>query len=340
MSILKRRRQKELSTEGVVHFYSLLTADDKKQFLKILENTSTHSILPKTKKSIRELPNHRLVQKVLAQDALHKNSGVNYHRGGGLFDAAHSVYAAGKAVLGGLFGHVTEHENNRGLNDREAEMAILIDAAYEKKRPIRVGEWKLLPEYSTDYGCVYQNPEGEVAIAVRGTKTKFKDLAKDLGILGANVAADAEVDALFRRVAEDFPDNKKFAAGHSLGSALIKHGMKNLGESGKEFQAYLFNCGSSPFLNINEWKGFVEDYQPELMANKGDLVNSGLLEALPKGYDKIVYNPEVSVAVWKNHSLDQWLPPDAEKQFVYEEPNDVVPVRQETTEETAEKPNS
>ena len=54
------------------------------------------------------------------------------------------------------------------------------------------------------------------------------------------------------------------------------------------------------------------------MANKGDIVNSGLLSTIPSDYDRIVYNPNVSPAFWKNHSLDQWLPPNEDRHFVFE----------------------
>lgn len=222
--------------------------------------------------------------------------------------------------MAGLFGHVSEHENNRGLTEREGEMANLVNAAYKKDRPKNVDGWTLLDKYESNYAAVYQNREGDVCISVRGTKLNLKDIGKDMQILAANLAENSDVDRIFREVLHDFPTKNKYATAHSLGSVLVKHGMSDLGEDGRQFKAFLFNCGSSPFFNTNAWKTYLEEYNPMIFANKGDPINAGLLESLPKDYANIVYNPEVSAAIWKNHTLDQWISPTDE----VSEPNQVV----------------
>ena len=306
MSILKRRRKKTLSAKAVAHLFSIMGDDDRHDINRFLKK-KVKGILPRTKKQMAELPRHRLVQKVLTEEALDQNEEINYHRGGSLVDAAHALWGVGKNALGHLFNHVDAHENNRKLTELETDMAQLVNAAYETEHPAQVDGWTLLPKYTTNYTAVYQNGEGDVCVSVRGTQLKAKDLALDGKILAANVADDAGVDRVFKQIAQDFPQAKKYTAAHSLGTTLVKHALTNM-DGGDQFSPYLFNCGSSPLLNVGEWKKFLEQYNPMIFANKGDIVNAGLLESLPEGYTNIVYSPEVSTLIWKNHSLNQWLP--------------------------------
>ena len=294
-----------LSVDAVAHLFSIMSPEDRRTVKKLL--SKVQGIMPKTKKQLRNLPNHKLVSKVLTQEFLHNNGEINYHRGGSLYDAAHSLWRVGKAVLASLFGHVSQHENNRKLTERESEMAKLVSAAYEKERPKQVDGWTLLDKYESKYAAVYQNEAGEVCVAIRGTKLSLADIGKDMQILGSNLAKNSDVDRIFREVEQDFPGQQKFTTAHSLGSVLVKHGISEMGESGKDFKAYLFNCGSSPFLNTASWKNFLQAYEPMIFANKGDPVNAGLLESLPDDYGNIIYNPKVSAAIWRNHSLDQWI---------------------------------
>lgn len=305
MSILKRRRKKTLSAQAVAHIFSMMSDEDRVAINKKLKTVK--GILPKTKKMIKTLPRHRLVQKVITQEALHRNEGIGYHKGGGLFDAVHAIWGVGKHALGNMFTHVQKHENNRVLTELETDMAQLVDAAYNKDHPQQVDGWKLLPKYTTDYTVVYKNEQGDVCVSVRGTVLNAKDIGKDGLILATNIAQDSEVDRIFIQVAKDFQNNKKYTASHSLGTTLVKHALTTM-ENGEQFSPYMFNCGSSPLLNVADWRDFLKEYKPFIFANKGDLVNAGLLESLPDGYQKIVYSPEVSTLIWKNHSLDQWLP--------------------------------
>ena len=305
MSILRRKKQMKLSVDGVAHLFSIMSKEDRRTVKRLLGKMK--GIMPKTKKQLRDLPNHKLVSKVLTQEFLHNNGEINYHRGGSLYDAAHSLWTVGKAVLASLFGHVSQNENNRKLSEIVGEMAKLVSAAYEKDRPKQVDGWKLLDKYESKYAAVYQNDAGDVCVAIRGTKLSMADIGKDMQILASNLAKNSDVDRIFREVEQDFPGQQKYTTAHSLGSVLVKHGISEMGESGKDFKAFLFNCGSSPFLNTASWKNFLEAYQPMIFANKGDPINAGLLESLPDDYGNIIYNPKVSAAIWRNHSLDQWI---------------------------------
>lgn len=133
-SILRRRKKMKLSVDAVAHLFSIMSKEDRRTITRLLGKVQ--GIMPKTKKQLRDLPNHKLVSKVLTQQILHKNKEINYHRGGSLFDAVHSLWTVGKAVLGSLFGHVSEHENNRKLTEKESEMAKLVSAAYETGSPL------------------------------------------------------------------------------------------------------------------------------------------------------------------------------------------------------------
>ena len=308
MSILKRRRKKKLSHHGIAHIFSMMTDDDRDIIVKLLRSKRIKGVLPRTKKHIKELPSHRLVQKVLTQETLHNNENINYHKGGSLFTAMHAVWNVGANVVGGLFSHAQEHENNRPLSEFEMDMAQIVNAAYTDDRPPVVDDWKLLVKYSTNYTAVYQNSQGELCIGVRGTKLNMKDFLKDTQILAANTARDKEVDRIFGEVQRDFPDANKYCAAHSLGTTLVKNALNKLGETGHNFEPYLFNCGSSPLINTDEWREFVKEFTPRIFANKGDIVNAGILEVLPENYEHIVYSPDVSPLLWTNHSLNQWLP--------------------------------
>ena len=305
MSILRRKKKMKLSVDAVAHLFSIMSSEDRRTVTRLLDKLE--GVMPKTKKQLRDLPNHKLVSKVLTQEFLHKNKHIDYHKVGSLFDAIHSLWNVGKAVLKHLFGHVSEHENNRKLTEQENEMAKLVSAAYEKERPKQVDGWTLLDKYESKYAAVYQNSAGDVCVAIRGTKLSLSDIGKDMQIMASNLAKNSDVDRIFREVQNDFPGQQKYTTAHSLGSVLVKHGISEMGEAGKDFKAFLFNCGSSPFLNTAEWKNFLKAYNPMIFANKGDPINAGLLESLPNDYGNIIYNPKVSAAIWRNHSLNQWI---------------------------------
>lgn len=80
MSILRRKKKMQLSADAIAHFFSLLSPEDRRTISRLLKDVK--GIMPKTKKQIKKLPNHRLVQKVLTQEYLHTNDSINYHRGG------------------------------------------------------------------------------------------------------------------------------------------------------------------------------------------------------------------------------------------------------------------
>ena len=208
--------------------------------------------------------------------------------------------------MNAFVGGDTKHKQ---LSRKQINMAKLVQATYQKKRPEVVGNWVRVDDYDSRYGSIYKNQAGEYTLAVRGTKLNFRDIFKDLKIAAGSTSQrdDQLVDSL-RRFNQQHPGVKLNVAGHSLGTMLATNALTEVDIPGQK-EVYLFNPASSPFQS-KEAVSSVEqrkDWNVSYHLNKGDLVSNYFSQQLSTdAIDKDVFYGRYSRSPLGAHGLAQW----------------------------------
>ena len=139
-----------------------------------------------------------------------------------------------------------------GITEQDEDYAKLIDATYRTDRPEIVEHWRRLPQYDSNYLGVWQNRDGHIYIACRGTKMELRDLIDDVEIaFTGNVAVDEIKDEMQRILKDTSPDVIVDAGGHSLGTTLLLKAYSDDPLLKKRIrQTFLFNPAASPVADL------------------------------------------------------------------------------------------
>ena len=199
------------------------------------------------------------------------------------------------------------------ITEQDEDYAKLTSATYRDDRPEVVEHWTRLVKYDSNYCAVWQNRDGHLYIAVRGTEMAASDLLQDMSIMMAGrVPFVKEVAEEMQRILKDVdPDVIVDAGGHSLGTTLLLQAYDTPGIKDRIRQTFLFNPAASPIAEVGTGAGNItEKYERDntvrYFVNLSDLVSSGLLG--DEGPVNVVYRTGSPLHPMTAHSIDEWYP--------------------------------
>jgi hypothetical protein len=265
-------------------------------------------IKPSALRAISDLRAVHLITPLLNEHLGHHDIGSEIHKGGGIHDAIESTLQIVGGMAGGekvanWFGPEVPHRN---LSVRQRNMARLVDATYNVKRPETMGGYARQKSYDTNYGALWKGPT-QYVFAVRGTKfSHLKDIFKDIKIMaGSTSQGDDAFLASYRRFKSEHPNAKLSLAGHSLGTEIAYSAEKAEGFPGLR-KIYLFNPASSPAQKKEHIRKIISDPRVQLFLNKGDVVSNYFSQNLKSDeLHKVTYG-RFSRAPQNAHGLAQW----------------------------------
>ena len=243
-------------------------------------------------------------------------------RGGGIFDAFWAIAAEARHLLGvdAFLDSIGLGHKHIPLSDKQGEVAGALQQAYKpiEDRKDRVGDLKRLHGYDTDQIAVWEQPNGQLLLTVRGTKMNASDLGNDAQIMGGGEVRSTELQTLLqdlnsRGVTYDI-------AGHSLATQFIQNAVRD-GDATNVDEIMLFNPASSPFQKSDYLTEEANDPRYTWFINQGDVVSRGLYQKMNRetlGSDRIHLGPYRWDPLHA-HFLDQWVPEEAEKETEGEE---------------------
>ena len=196
---------------------------------------------------------------------------------------------------------------------RESEVAaFLVKQTYSPigERPlIGVDGYKRLPKYDTDFYSVWEKPDGELLVTIRGTKLNHADIHADLKLLVGEQGKKLEsLDPLFDQLEKDFPGKKYNTAAHSLGTSYL---LKEFPEHRDNMdEVFLFNVASSPLQSEGELNT-IANQDAHYYVNSGDMVSSGAYQHMDREtLDNNLYLGDYMWSPLASHSVSQWYDHD------------------------------
>ena len=129
------------------------------------------------------------------------------------------------------------------FNTSHRRLVMMTKEAYKNNllRTNEIGNFKLVPELSTNQMAVYRNLKNKtIIISVRGT-SNLKDLLTDLSLSIESITTN-QFDKLNRninQVKSQHPDFKFIYTGHSLGATKILDYVSKFGGNGVVFNSYI-----------------------------------------------------------------------------------------------------
>ena len=265
---------------------------------------------------------YELGQTLEAERRAHANHHIDSHKGGGILEALNVVGNYAWELYNPLpdnFKWVAEQfmgrESSRNMTNTDRQNADLVGEAYNSvgSRVDSLDGYTRLPEYDTEYSSVWQDPQGNISVAIRGSKT-FKDfMYQDPHILFHGKPDDQEAETIQQyliSVAKDHPDVDLTVNSHSLSGAFVQQAFQSASPEEAEWLDHYdrinqYNPGASPFVGTDDIKDFTADPRVYLYLNRTDLVSSAYNAVLPENYDRVTfgqahYNPMDA------HSITQW----------------------------------
>ena len=291
------------------------------------ENVGTKrrkKILPSSFNTIASTQFPRQFNAKLAwEEELHNDHTKEFHKGGGLQDAANSVLSMlwnnisslpGGEKVASLFGSPESGEPLIALDKYNADM---IQEAYKQdfdSRAATIHGWIRIPRFDSPYLAVYWNPDKDsVYASVRGSISAEDWLYHDVGIVLTQHPGKGLVDEVRQElidVVKEFPDSDLTLNSHSLGGAVVTDAFMNASTSDKQLldnfdHLNYYNAGSSPIADLKPIKAMLEDNANiKLFINKSDMISQAYNQARPE--DTPVTFAEASWNPASAHGLDQW----------------------------------
>ena len=274
-----------------------------------------------------------------AERRTHANHDIESHQGGGILEAFNvvgnyvwelynplpdSVKWAAEKFVG--------RESSRNMSKSDKNNADLVGEAYNDvgSRVDSLDGYTRLPEYDTKYSSVWKDQDGNLSVAIRGSKT-FKDFMwQDPGILFHGKPDDRESETIQQyliSIAKDHPDVDLTVNSHSLSGAFVQQAFQSATPEEAEWLDHYhrinqYNPGASPFVGTDDIKEFTADPRVYLYLNRTDMVSSTYNAVLPDNYDRVTYG-QSHYNPLDAHSIGQWSNQQQDpNSLVHNEPTD------------------
>lgn len=313
------KKRSFVSPEHMIHFLSTAHDDDWAPFKKIATEYATNKRTPPKRLNLRHVNTvasskpRDLVPHVIDEFNSHVDPGRKSLLGGSISDVIHTIGHSVKHIFGldklsdMIFGGPEKKDRSH-----ESEVAAyLVKQTYLdlKSRPmVGVDGYNRLPKYDTDFYSVWEKPDGELLVTIRGTKD-FTDIKADLKLLvGEKGGKLNSLDPLFDQLEKDFPGVKYDCAAHSLGTSYL---LKEFPEHRDNMdEVFLFNVASSPLQSKNELQ-HLGNQSAQYYVNSGDLVSSGAYGNMDREtIDNNLYLGDYKYSPMAAHSVSQWYDHD------------------------------
>ena len=261
---------------------------------------------------------HHIVQEIEKEHRAHHDPLDESHMGGGLLEAMNAVgtYMYNTlSPLPWLYDKLGWTAPQREQTEQSKMEAALMREAYkdEGKRQNLVNGYQLMPKYSSDYTAVYQAPNGNLHVNIRGSKTKKDWLYHDALIVMRNKPGDKQTEDLQQfmiDVAKENPDQDIVVNAHSLSGSFVQNAFTSATPEEAEWLDHydrinLYNPGASPFGKLDGIREFIADPRVNLYLNKSDLISETYATEIPAGFDRVTWG-QTSINPLDAHTYEQW----------------------------------
>jgi len=324
-----RKKRSFVSPNHIIHFLSTARDQDWEPFKNIAIEYATNKRTPPKRLNLRHVNTvasskpRDLVPHVINEFNSHVDPDRESLLGGGIADVIHTVGHTVGHLFGldklsdAIFGGPTQKERSY---DSEIA-AYLVDQTYKppKERPfIGVDGYKRLQKYDSDFYSVWEKPDGELLVTIRGTKLNHSDIGSDMKILvGTKGGKLDSLDPLFDQLEKDFPNTKYNTAAHSLGTSYL---LKEFPEHRDNMnEVFLFNVASSPLQSEGQLEN-IANQNAQYYVNSSDLVSSGAYGRMNREtIDNNLYLADYTYSPIAAHSLTQWYNEDDMKKEQHEQ---------------------
>ena len=286
-----------------------------------IPTTPPTKLLPSSLREIRDAPDKNTLAALLhVENAAHEDPEIEFHKGGGIREAASSIFNTlyNLVGLGPEFDQMFTNLGWKKPKKRETPLdryyAKTVQESYlpPDKRDGQIGggsnAWLRLPRFDTKkFSAWLDRDEKRVHVALKGTSSA-EDVWSDLSLLASNRSGhEKEIRDYLRDVVRAYGLNYTYdVSSHSLGAAeLVNVFSEDEHQLNKFERINIFNPGTSSIANLDAAKHAVSDPRFHIFLNSGDILSNTYVSLL---------KPESNVA-WGtashnpayNHSLGQWV---------------------------------
>ena len=241
-----------------------------------------------------------------------KNIHAEPHGGGWFMDGLN--WLLGKVPkpwswISGLANAASKPWKGDSMNEIDEEYAKLVDATYKDDRPEMLENWRRMPELDSEYLATWQNADGHVLIAVRGTKlSHLRDIGEDLLVAAIGSPLDVISRDLSTVLNSIPPDKTVDLAAHSLGTSLALTAYeKNPELYGRIHQTFLYSPAFSPFaIKANVTEKYEKDANVRYFISLSDPVSIGDIGS--QGPSNVVYRTGNPLKPMTEHNIESWYP--------------------------------
>ena len=325
-NLYKRRIPKRSHHETVV---DILRMDDNqwKQFQGLANQFSGGSLFhesirkPKKKikpsswKTIADVDSPSTLAALIAmQKTAHDDPDHEFHMGGGLYEAASSLFSGlwNTIGLGPEFNNwfnFFDYDAPENMISREnQDYARIVSESYKPigERSDQIDDWVRDKSLDNERFSVWVDEEDhKVHVGLRGTKANASDVISDLHILWDNQSGKADEVADFLQIVQDKYEGYSLdAAAHSLGAnQLLDVSLNNPNLNYDNY--HLFNPGLNPMWKLDDAKEGVNNEKHHFYLNSGDVISNGFVPLLNDTTNVSWSRPGHNPA--SNHSISQWV---------------------------------
>ena len=319
-SFLARLSKEEFETvKHVAHHFQ----GNTNHFSPHLPKHASKKIKPSSYKYITNARNpYDLGRALQVEQVAHKQPHTETHLGGGLLEAFNSVgnymwelYNPLPEPVKWAIDKYKHRDQSRKMTKQDRNNADLLTVAY-KDQANREGEmdgFTRIPKYDTEYSTVWQGPDGNLSVAIRGSKSFTDWMYHDPKILMEGKPGESESESIQQyliHIAKDNPDAELTVNSHSLSGSFVQNAFTQATPEEAEWLDHydrlnMYNPGASPFVGTDDIKEFTEDPRVHLYLNRTDLISSAYNSVLPENYDRVTYgNPSYDPT--EAHGVSQW----------------------------------
>ena len=252
----------------------------------------------------------------------HDSHHIESHMGGGLLEAFNVVgnyvwelYNPMPEAAKWAIDKMMHRDQSRKMDKIDRQNADLLVQAYKNvgDRGNQVDNFKRIPELDTEYCSAWIDPNGNVSVAIRGSKTLQDWMYHDPQIAVKGRPGQNTTDSIqdyLVQVAQAFPEADITVNSHSLSGSFVQHAFQDATPEQAEWLDHYtrinqYNPGASPFVATDDIKEFSQDPRVYLYLNRTDMISSAYNAVIPSDYNRVSFG-DPSYSPVEAHSIAQW----------------------------------
>jgi len=275
-----------------------------------------NKILPSSLKTIRDLDHPGTLASLMHLEKLaHDDPEKDYHSGGGLAEAATSIFSSLWNTVGlgpefnSWFNFYDYDSPENRISTEDKEYAEIVQQSYKEKdeRVDEIGDWVRDTDLGNDKFSVWvDQSDDRVHVGLRGTKANMGDIKSDLHILMNNKSGnEQEIYEYLEKVQDKYSDSMLDVSAHSLGAnQLVEVFEKH--EDLHYDRVNLFSPGTNPMWALDDSKAAVMDERFYFYLNSGDILSNTFVSLLPSERENVYWSKPTHNPL-HNHGISQWV---------------------------------